>query len=136
MGGRVMRVSVELFGIPRQRAGVSTVEVELAGASATVDEILQRLAARFPSLSTDCVDVRDDRCEVRHTACSRCATRSHATRGWKSAMANELCCCRPTPADERKIAIHESAACTRRVDGSRVVRRHTGVPQRVSRPWT
>lgn len=39
-------------------------EIEWAGTSATLQEVLERLAARFPRLATDCLDVRDEGCAV------------------------------------------------------------------------
>ena len=46
-----MRVTVELFGIPRQRAGVARVETD----AGRLDEILAALAARYPRLSDECI---------------------------------------------------------------------------------
>jgi len=47
-----MSVTVELFGIPRQRAGVSQTLVE----GSRLDEVLQELAAKFPALAETCFE--------------------------------------------------------------------------------
>lgn len=46
-----MAIRVELFGVPRQRAGVS--EAEVAGR--TLGDVLAALAARFPRLAGECI---------------------------------------------------------------------------------
>ncbi len=45
-----MAVTVEFFGIPRQRAGVAQTVVE----ATRFDELLARLALRFPQLAKTC----------------------------------------------------------------------------------
>jgi sulfur-carrier protein len=45
-------ITVELFSIPRQRAGVPLVRIE----AARLGEALAALAARFPELARDCFD--------------------------------------------------------------------------------
>ena len=47
-----MQVTVELFGIPRARAGVSRTVAE----GATLGEILLDLARRYPELAATCFD--------------------------------------------------------------------------------
>ena len=49
-----MRMHVEFFGVPRERAGVSALEVH----ADTLGQLLGTLAARMPSLSEI---IRDDR---------------------------------------------------------------------------
>jgi molybdopterin converting factor small subunit len=49
-GLRGMAICIELYGIPRQRAGVSRTFAE----GARLDEVLADLAARFPSLADAC----------------------------------------------------------------------------------
>jgi molybdopterin converting factor small subunit len=46
-----MSIEVELFGIPRSRAGVTRSEVE----GTTLGELLANLVARYPGLSPDCI---------------------------------------------------------------------------------
>jgi molybdopterin converting factor small subunit len=45
-----MTISVELFGIPRQRAGVAKTEA----AGTRLDEVVGDLARRFPRLAEEC----------------------------------------------------------------------------------
>lgn len=49
-----MRVTVELFGIPRQRAGVPETEVE----GSTLGDVLLELSQRFPALGEACLSGR------------------------------------------------------------------------------
>lgn len=49
-----MGVTVELFGIPRQRAGVASADVD----GASLGDVLARLTSRFPRLADDCIDGR------------------------------------------------------------------------------
>ena len=49
-----MKVTVELFGIPRERAGVGAVTV----AGECLGDVLANLAAEFPRLAVDCIDGR------------------------------------------------------------------------------
>jgi len=50
-----MSITVELFGIPRQRAGVAKTEA----AGTRLDEVLADLARRFPRLAEECFRQRD-----------------------------------------------------------------------------
>lgn len=52
-----MRITVEFFGIPRQRAGLALLELPLPGCedTATLGEILKALAERLPDFARDCV---------------------------------------------------------------------------------
>jgi len=45
-----MSITVELFGIPRERAGVAETQAE----GARLDQVLADLARRFPRLAADC----------------------------------------------------------------------------------
>jgi sulfur-carrier protein len=45
-----MNITVELFGIPRQRAGVAKTEA----AGTRLDEVVADLARRFPRLAEEC----------------------------------------------------------------------------------
>ena len=49
-----MAIHVELFGIPRQRAGTASVTVETAGEEIRLGDVLFDLAARFPTLAETC----------------------------------------------------------------------------------
>ena len=46
-----MSISVEMFGIPRQRAGVSQALAE----GVRLSEVLANLAQRFPRLADECI---------------------------------------------------------------------------------
>ncbi|MBI3839688.1 MAG: MoaD/ThiS family protein [Planctomycetia bacterium] len=46
-----MSITVELFGIPRQRAGIAKTQAE----GARLDEVLLDLARRFPRLAEACI---------------------------------------------------------------------------------
>jgi molybdopterin converting factor small subunit len=46
-----MSISVELFGVPRLRAGLALAEAE----GSRLDEVLRDLARRFPSLAGECL---------------------------------------------------------------------------------
>jgi molybdopterin converting factor small subunit len=46
-----MAVTVELFGIPRERAGVARAEVE----GARLGDVLRTLVARYPRLADECI---------------------------------------------------------------------------------
>ena len=48
----VVAVRVEFFGIPRQRAGVATAEVQCK----TLGDVLHELAVRFPAFGESCVE--------------------------------------------------------------------------------
>ncbi len=47
-----MQVQVELFGIPRARAGVAKTSAE----GECLGDVLASLAAKFPALSQSCID--------------------------------------------------------------------------------
>lgn len=49
-----MQVAVELFGIPRARAGVA----QTTATGHCLGDVLADLAARFPELATTCIDGR------------------------------------------------------------------------------
>ena len=46
-----MSINVELFGIPRERAGIAQMQAE----GARLDEVLADLARRFPRLADVCI---------------------------------------------------------------------------------
>ncbi len=46
-----MSITVELFGVPRQRAGVAQVQAD----GARLDEVLAALVRRFPRLAGECI---------------------------------------------------------------------------------
>ena len=48
-------IKVELFGIPRKRAGVPVVEIETDQSSLSLVDVLTRLAEQFPDLKEDCI---------------------------------------------------------------------------------
>lgn len=48
-------IRVEFYGIPRARAGVAETTIGFAGDAVTFAYVLQKLAARFPALATDCL---------------------------------------------------------------------------------
>lgn len=52
-----MRITVEFFGIPRQRAGCAMLEIELPECerTATLGEILEALAMQLPNFARDCL---------------------------------------------------------------------------------
>lgn len=49
-----MHVDIELYGIPRQRAGTSHIRVPASGASLTLAELISRLAESYPVLAQEC----------------------------------------------------------------------------------
>jgi molybdopterin converting factor small subunit len=49
-----MRVAVELFGIPRARAGIA----QTSAVGANLGDVLADLARRFPPLADTCIDGR------------------------------------------------------------------------------
>jgi len=51
-GYELMPVIVELFGIPRARAGIATTSAE----GDSLGEVLSDLSARFPELAATCID--------------------------------------------------------------------------------
>lgn len=52
-----MRITVEFFGIPRQRAGCALLEIALPECkeSATLADILEILAEQLPDFARDCL---------------------------------------------------------------------------------
>lgn len=82
-----MRVRVELFGIPRRRAGAAQVDIELPAASAEIAVVLRRLVDLYPALADDCLsftpqedsrDSDDDSPARRATSSStRCQLAEH-----------------------------------------------------------
>ncbi len=61
-----MSIQVELFGIPRQRAGKSVVKIETDEESLRFGEILMRLAKCCPGLESECI--QDGRMKVGYVA--------------------------------------------------------------------
>jgi molybdopterin converting factor small subunit len=57
-----MLVEVELFGIPRARAGIAKTTAQ----GSSLGEVLQDLAGRFPDLAETCID--DHRLRAGYTA--------------------------------------------------------------------
>ena len=51
----VMEITVEFFGIPRQRVGQQTTRLSLAP-PVSLGMVLEELTARFPGLACDCID--------------------------------------------------------------------------------
>lgn len=51
-----MVIHVELFGIPRQRAGTPTVCLEFGGERVALAAVYDELARRFPGLAAACLD--------------------------------------------------------------------------------
>ena len=51
-----MQIHVELFGIPRRRAGTQHAAVDLPGPAICLGEALQALARQYPELSPECID--------------------------------------------------------------------------------
>lgn len=49
-----MQVTVELFGIPRSRAGIA----QIASTGQTLGDVLADLAHRYPGLAESCIDGR------------------------------------------------------------------------------
>jgi molybdopterin converting factor small subunit len=52
----MMSVTVEFFGVPRQRAGTARAVIELDANSARLGDVLLALASKFPELSATCFD--------------------------------------------------------------------------------
>jgi len=48
-------IKVEFYGIPRQRAGVAMLDVQLEPSEATLGQLMIHLAAQLPDLATDCI---------------------------------------------------------------------------------
>lgn len=61
-----MRITVEFFGIPRQRAGVAQCELDMPGEATTLGAVLIRLKDSFPELAADCL--RHDHLAPGYTA--------------------------------------------------------------------
>jgi len=53
-----MFVLVELFGIPRQRAGQAAVKLEVCEESTCLGDIVLQLAELFPGLAEECFEGR------------------------------------------------------------------------------
>ena len=51
-----MSVSVEFFGIPRQRAGRAIVELDTDQGSTCLGDVLLQLAQMFPALAKECFE--------------------------------------------------------------------------------
>ena len=51
-----MVIQVELFGIPRQRAGAATIRMELPGEQIALASVYQELGRRFPDFAAACLD--------------------------------------------------------------------------------
>jgi molybdopterin converting factor small subunit len=51
-----MSIRVELYGIPRSRAGVAEVTLLLDSQTLTLGDVLRELADRFPELVEECID--------------------------------------------------------------------------------
>ncbi len=54
VGGAIMQVAVELFGITRERAGVA----HTTAVGANLGDVLADLAAKFPQLAETCINGR------------------------------------------------------------------------------
>ena len=50
-----MTVQVELFGIPRQRAGVPRVAVTVDGPAVRLGDVLLEVSRQFPSFGAECL---------------------------------------------------------------------------------
>ncbi len=50
-----MNVKVELFGVPRARAGVSQVDLEFPDDQTSLGEVLTALVRMFPNLAGECI---------------------------------------------------------------------------------
>jgi molybdopterin converting factor small subunit len=51
-----MTVSVEFYGIPRQRAGTAQAELTVPGDVVRLGDLLIQLAERFPNLAESCLN--------------------------------------------------------------------------------
>lgn len=51
-----MSIQVELFGIPRLRAGTAIVEIDTDQKSLTLGELLSRLVESCPALERECIE--------------------------------------------------------------------------------
>lgn len=50
-----MRIVVELYGLPRRRAGITEVPIDLDLQSVQLKELIEVLAEQFPDLHPDCL---------------------------------------------------------------------------------
>jgi molybdopterin converting factor small subunit len=48
-------VTIELFGIPRQRAGIAQCQFAFDGDQVALGEVLARLAEQYPDFAADCI---------------------------------------------------------------------------------
>ena len=55
-GEGLVKVLVELFGVPRQRVGAAAVELCFPHASVTLSEVLIELGRRYPEFASDCLN--------------------------------------------------------------------------------
>ena len=51
-----MKIRVEFYGIPRQRAGTAEADVTIPADDARLADVLRRLAADFPALAETCIE--------------------------------------------------------------------------------
>ena len=51
-----MAITIEFYGIPRQRAGVATTEVATQHVETTLGTVIAALASSFPELADQCFD--------------------------------------------------------------------------------
>ena len=51
-----MEIIVELFDIPRRRAGTGRVAIEVDGDAVSLSEVLRMLSDRFPALAATCFE--------------------------------------------------------------------------------
>jgi molybdopterin converting factor small subunit len=49
-----MTLTIEFFGIPRQRTGVVRCELTFAAETITLEQVLAELGRRFPPFANDC----------------------------------------------------------------------------------
>ncbi len=50
-----MTLTIEFFGIPRQRTGVAQCELTFAAEAVTLETVLAELGRRFPPFADDCL---------------------------------------------------------------------------------
>ena len=70
-----MSITVELFGIPRERAGVA----RTVSAGDCLGDVLADLASRFPRLAESCIDGRHLRSGFTANLAGRCFVTSAET---------------------------------------------------------
>ena len=51
-----MRIRVELYGIPRLRAGTNEIVVAVEAQPVTLGAVIRRLAQQYPGLAAECFD--------------------------------------------------------------------------------